>query len=370
MRQAESEHTGKSPMRAGDARRTSSTVASGRFLKACRRESVDRTPVWLMRQAGRYMPEYRKVREKYSILDIIRSPELSCEVTLQPISAFDLDAAIIFSDILPPLEGMGLRLEFVRGEGPLIQNPIRSDADVEALRVIPARESMAATLRAIGLVRREIERRGTPLIGFSGGPFTLACYAIEGGASRNFIRTKGLMAANPRAWELLMDKLSDVVSDYLLEQAAAGAQALQIFDTWAGELDPMEYLDKVLPYTRRVIERVRAAGVPLIHFATNVNGMLELVREAGADVIGIDWRIDIGEAWLRLGDGVAIQGNLDPAALFGPREELEKKTAAILDRVRGRRGHIFNLGHGVLPGTPVENVKRLVDFVHERGSAA
>jgi uroporphyrinogen decarboxylase len=316
------------------------------------------------------MPEYRKLREKYSILDIIRTPELSCEVTLQPMKAFDLDAAIIFSDILPPLEGMGLRLEFVRGEGPLIHNPIRSGAAVEALRVIPARESMAATLRAIELVRREIEMRGTPLIGFSGAPFTLACYAIEGGASRNFLRTKGLMAASPREWDLLMDKLSDVVADYLIEQAAAGAQALQIFDTWAGELDPMEYRDKVLPYTRRVVERVRAAEVPIIHFATNVHGMLGLVRQTGADVIGIDWRIDIGEAWARLGVAVAVQGNLDPAALIGPPEEMEKKTAAILEGVRGRRGHIFNLGHGVLPGTPVDNVKRLVDFVHERGSAA
>jgi uroporphyrinogen decarboxylase len=368
MRLAEFDRARERPAGVGDIDRTQSTPAGSRFLKACRREAADRTPIWLMRQAGRYMPEYRRVREKYSILDIIRTPELSCEVTLQPLDAFDLDAAIIFSDILPPLEGMGFHLEFVRGDGPVIHNPVRCASDIEALRVIPARETMAPTLRAIELVRRETDRREMPLIGFGGAPFTLACYAIEGGGSRNFLRTKSLMAASPDSWRVLMGKLSDVVADYLLEQAKSGAQALQIFDTWAGELDPADYRDKVLPYTRAVIGRARAAGVPIILFATNVNGMLEIIREAGADVIGIDWRIDIGEAWRRLGERVAIQGNLDPAALVGPPGVFERKAASILDRVNGRPGHIFNLGHGVLPGTPVDSVKRLVDFVHERGA--
>jgi uroporphyrinogen decarboxylase len=337
---------------------------SNRFLRACRRETVDRTPVWLMRQAGRYMAEYRKLREKHGILDIIRTPELACEVTLQPLHAFDLDAAIIFSDILPPLEGMGLSLEFVRGEGPVIHNPVRSEADVDALRVRSARETMGATLRAIELVRREIDPRGIALIGFSGAPFTLASYAIEGGTSRNFTKVKGFMSSNPPVWARLMGKLTDVVSDYLLEQARSGAEALQIFDTWAGELEPADYREMVFPYTRRVIERSREAGVPVIHFATGVNGMLETIRDLRSDVVGVDWRIELGDAWRRLGTGVAVQGNLDPAVLFGPWPEIERKATRILDQAGGKRGHIFNLGHGVLPGTPVENVERLVDFVH------
>jgi uroporphyrinogen decarboxylase len=318
-----------------------------------------------MRQAGRYMAEYRKLRKRHGILEIIRTPELACEVTLQPIRAFDLDAAIIFSDILPPLEGMGLSLEFVRGEGPVIHNPVRSERDVDSLRVRPAGETMASTLRAIELVRREIEGRGIALIGFSGAPFTLACYAIEGGASKNFTRVKGMMSSSPGAWAALMAKLADVVSDYLVAQAASGAQALQVFDTWAGELDPSDYREKVFPYSKAVIERARAAGVPVIHFATGVNGMLETIRDLGADVAGVDWRIDLADAWRRLGDGAALQGNLDPAALFGPWSEIERKTKRILDQAKGRSGHIFNLGHGVLPQTPVENVERLVDFVHE-----
>ncbi|UCG51152.1 MAG: uroporphyrinogen decarboxylase [Candidatus Latescibacterota bacterium] len=334
-----------------------------RFLRACRRERVDRTPIWLMRQAGRYMAEYRKVRERHSILEIIKTPELACEVTLQPLDAFELDAGIIFSDILPPLEGMGLDLEFTSGEGPVIRNPVRSTRDVEALRVLPANETMGFTLDAIRLVRRELEGRGVPLIGFSGAPFTLACYAIEGGGSRNYLRTKQTMSAT-EAWRDLMDKMSTVVADYLVSQADAGAQVLQLFDTWAGELSPRDYKNKVMPYTKSVIEKVRQAGVPIIYFGKNMNGMLEVVRELGSDVVGIDWRIDLDEAWRRLGDGVAIQGNLDPAALFDPWDELKKKAKVILEQASGRCGHIFNLGHGILPKTPVDNVRRLVDYVH------
>ncbi len=346
------------------------TNQDSRFLKACRREAVDTTPVWLMRQAGRYMSEYLAVRGKHTILEIIRSAELSCEVTLQPLNVFDLDAGIIFSDILPPLEGMGLRLEFAKGEGPVIHNPVRSAADVDALTVKPAGETMAPTLEAIRLVRREIDSRGIPLIGFSGAPYTLACYAIEGGGSRNYVLTKQMMASEKDAWRKLMEKMSDVVADYLLAQAAAGAQALQLFDTWAGGLSPADYSESVMPYNRAIIKKIRAAGVPIIYFATNVNGMLEVIRDLDADVQGVDWRIELSDAWKRFGHDVAVQGNLDPVALFDPWDELKKKAEHVLNQAGGRPGHIFNLGHGILPKTPVDNVKRLVDFVHERGATS
>lgn len=340
-------------------------LSNSRFLKACRREKTDATPLWLMRQAGRYMQEYRDLRQKYGILEIIKEPELACEVTMQPIKAFDLDAAIIFADILPPLEGMGLHLEFVGGEGPVIHNPVRTSADVEALTVRPAAEALSFTLEAIRLARRELDSRGVPLIGFSGAPFTLAAYAIEGGSSRSYVQAKSLMMGQPEVWHQLMEKLSEVVGHYLLAQARAGAQALQLFDSWIGAVSPADYRAHVMPYTRKAIEIARQAGVPLIHFGTGTNGMLELIRDAGGDVIGVDWGIDLGTAWSRLGDGVAIQGNLDPVALFAPWDELKKRAQFILDQAEGQPGHIFNLGHGILPHTPVENVRRLAEFVHE-----
>jgi uroporphyrinogen decarboxylase len=339
-------------------------MTESRFLKACRREPVDRTPVWFMRQAGRYMPEYRKVREKHPILEVIKTPELAVEVTLQPIQAFDVDAAIIFADILPPLEGMGIELEFVKGEGPVIHNPVRSPADIEALRVPPADENVPYTLEAIRLARRELDGK-VPLIGFSGAPFTLASYMIEGGSSRHYTHTKGLMYQHPAAWHTLMDRLAQLVGDYLRAQAEAGAQALQLFDSWVGALSPGDYREYVLPYSQQVIRTARSTGVPVIHFATDTGGMLELLKEAGGDVIGIDWRIDLDEAWRRLGYDVAIQGNLDPVALFAPLPEIERRAADILQRAGNRPGHIFNLGHGILPQTPVEHVAVLVDFVHE-----
>lgn len=339
--------------------------ANSRFLLACQRQPADATPVWLMRQAGRYMVEYRQLREKYTILDIIKTPELACEVTMQPIKAFDLDAAIIFADILPPLEGMGLQLEFVRGEGPVIHNPIRTAGDIDNLRVPPPEESLWFTLEAIRLARKELDSRHIPLIGFSGAPFTLASYAVEGGSSRYHLHVKGLMLNEPAAWQRLMSKLSDVVGNYLLAQARAGAQALQLFDSWVGELSPGDYERYVMPYSRRAIEIARQGGVPIIHFGTNTNGMLELIRDAGGDVIGVDWRIRLDAAWERLGAGVAVQGNLDPVALFAPWPALQERAQQVLDQAGGRPGHIFNLGHGILPNTPVDNVRRLVDFVHE-----
>ncbi|MEO8606443.1 MAG: uroporphyrinogen decarboxylase [Chloroflexota bacterium] len=336
-----------------------------RFLRACRREQVEATPIWLMRQAGRYMAEYRQLREKYSILELIKTPELACEVTLQPMNAFDLDAAIIFADILPPLEGMGLELDFVKGEGPAIYNPVRTADDVAHLRVTPPEESLSFTLEAIKLARAALDGRGLPLIGFSGAPFTLAAYAVEGGGSSNHLKVKSLMMSDPSTWHALMEKLSEVVGHYLLAQARAGAQVLQLFDSWVGQLAPEDYRHCVMPYTRRALDIARGAGVPIIHFGTDTGGMLELLRDAGGDVIGVDWRINLDTAWARLGDQVAVQGNLDPIALFAPWPELQKRAQIVLDQAQGRPGHIFNLGHGILPNTPIDNVKRLVDFVHE-----
>jgi uroporphyrinogen decarboxylase len=344
---------------------TPDSLQDSRFLRACRRETVDATPVWLMRQAGRYMAEYRKLRESYGILDLIKTPELAMEVTMQPINAFALDAAIIFADILPPLEGMGLQLEFAKGEGPVIHNPVRTADDVRKLRTPAPEETLSFTLEAIKLTRQRLDPLRIPLIGFSGAPFTLAAYAVEGGGSKNHERVKALMFSDPEAWDALMTKLAEVAGNYLLAQARAGAQALQLFDSWVGQLSPRDYRQYVAPYSKRAIEIAQAAGVPIIHFGTNTNGMLLDIRDAGGDVIGVDWRIDIDAAAQALGDGVAVQGNLDPVALFAPWESLRESAKDVLDRMKGRPGHIFNLGHGILPHTPVDNVKRLCDFVHE-----
>jgi len=335
-----------------------------RFLSACHQRPTDAVPIWLMRQAGRYMPEYRALRKKYSILDMIKTPELAVEVTLQPANAFDIDAAIIFADILPPLEGMGLKLTFEKGIGPVIHNPIRTPADISALRQPDPRESLAFTLTAIKLARQELAGR-IPLIGFSGAPFTLASYAIEGGSSRNYITAKSLMYGEPQAWHSLMDKLATLVGDYLFAQAEAGAQVLQLFDSWVGALSPADYREYVLPHSRKAIARAKESGAPLIHFGTNTGGMLPLIKTAGGDVIGVDWRIEPAEARKILGTDVAIQGNLDPVTLFAPSDVLKKRTAAIIDQMRGHPGFIFNLGHGLLKETPTEKVAELVNFVHE-----
>ena len=344
---------------------TDQVTLTNRLLKACRREKTDATPIWLMRQAGRYMPEYRQLRESCSILEIIKTPELACQVTMQPINAFNLDAAIIFADILPLLEAMGLELDFVGGEGPVIYNPIRSVRDVQQLKVVAPEASLWFTLEAIKLARVELDARGLPLIGFSGAPYTLAAYAIEGSSSKQYLRTKGLMMGEPATWHQLMEKLSEMVGQYLLAQAQAGAQVLQVFDSWVGSLAPVDYREYVLPYSRRAIEIASQAGVPVIHFGTGTNGLLELLRDAGGDVIGVDWSIDLDSAWARIGEQRGIQGNLDPVALFAPWEALQARAKTVIDQAAGRPGHIFNLGHGILPETPVDNVKRLVDFVHE-----
>ena len=339
-------------------------LSDSRFLKACRRQPTDTTPVWFMRQAGRYMPEYRAVRAKYSMLEMIRTPELACEVTLQPIKAFNLDAAIVFADILPLLIGMGLTLDFVQGEGPSIANPISSPAEIEALRTPPTEENVPFTLEAIRLTRSELASQ-ISLIGFSGAPFTLASYAIEGGGSKNYVKTKTLMFSEPTAWHSLMQKLAEVVASYLEAQVRAGAQAVQLFDSWVGALAPEDFREYVLPYLQQIARRVRATGAPLIYFGTELGAMLPTLAQVEADVIGLDWRTELDVAWQQLGGSLAVQGNLDPVALFGPWPEVRRRSENILRKANRRPGHIFNLGHGILPETPVDNVRRLVDYVHE-----
>jgi uroporphyrinogen decarboxylase len=333
------------------------------FLLACQRKPTPYTPVWLMRQAGRYMKEYRALRKKYSFLAMCKNPELAAEVTLQPIEKLRVDAAIVFADILLPLEPMGIHLEFAKDEGPLFREPIREMKQIEKLRIIEAEEDLPFLTDAIRLVRRELEGK-IPLIGFSGAPFTLASYIIEGGHSKNYILTKGMMYQDPVAWDRLMEKLSEVLIRYLNAQVRAGAQAIQIFDSWVGCLSPTDYEKYVLPYSKRVMDGVDR-GVPLIHFATTSSTLLEGMKRAGGDVIGVDWRVGLGEAWSRIGYDAAIQGNLDPVILLSSVDLIEREVKRILESAGGRPGHIFNLGHGILPNTPVENVVALVEMVHE-----
>ncbi len=333
------------------------------FLMACRKEPTPYTPIWLMRQAGRYMKEYRAFRKKYSFLEMCKNPELAAQVTLQPVEKFNLDAAIIFSDILIPLEPMGVEFEFAKGEGPVFHHPLRERKDVEKLRVIDPEEEIPFLMKAIQIVRKELEGK-IPLIGFSGAPFTLASYIVEGGHSKNYILTKNLMYQDRLTWDALMEKISEVLILYLNAQIRSGVQALQMFDSWVGCLSPGDYEEYVLRYSKKVMDGV-GRSVPLIHFATSSSALLELMKRAGGDVIGVDWRVNIGEAWARIGYDVAIQGNLDPVVLFGPVGLIEKKVKKILDTVGGRPGHIFNLGHGLLPNTPPDHVAALVDMVHE-----
>jgi uroporphyrinogen decarboxylase len=338
------------------------------FLRACRGLPVERTPVWLLRQAGRYMPEYRALRERHSMLELIRTPELAADVTLMPVDAFGVDAAIVFSDILPPLVGMGLDLDF--SDGPVIGTPIASARDVDLLGAPPAEETMAGTLEAIRIVRQELEPRGVPVIGFAGAPFTLASYAIEGGTSRDFSRTKAFMLSEPTAWKRLLTKLTTVQADYLLAQARAGAQALQVFDSWAGRaLGREDYLRYVASHNRELYASAARAGVPVINFSLGVSAYLEEAAACGGDVVGLDWTLPLDEAWRRVGLERPVQGNLDPASLLAPWRELQARIDGVLDRAGGRPGHVFNVGHGLVPQTPVDNVRRLVERVHERTSA-
>jgi uroporphyrinogen decarboxylase len=332
-------------------------------MLACRKQPVDATPVWFMRQAGRYMPEYRAVRKRHSILEICKSPRLAAEVTITAAERLNVDAAIIFADLLLPLEVMGVPFRFEAGEGPKIETPIRTPQDVARVR-----DDRAADLNyvseSIKLVAKHFEGK-LPVIGFCGAPFTLASYMIEGGGSRSYVETKRMMYNQPDAWDLLMKRLVNVLAAYTTEQVRAGADALQVFDSWVGCLSPEDYRRYVLPYVRTLIERLQKAGAPVIYFGTDTATLLADMQTTGAEVMGVDWRISLDDAWKLMSHRPAVQGNLDPVLLFASWSELKKRAEEVLRSVAGRPGHIFNLGHGILPGTPVENVIALADFVHQ-----
>jgi uroporphyrinogen decarboxylase len=333
------------------------------LLLAARRQPTPFTPVWLMRQAGRYMPEYRALRARHSFLELCKTPPAAAEVTLQPVERLGVDAAILFADILLIVEPLGVGLEFARGEGPVIHRPVRSAADVTRLQPIDAESALGFVFETVRLVKGALPAR-VPLIGFAGAPFTVASYVIEGGPSRDYIQTKRLMHEEPEAWAGLMTVLVKATAAYLNGQIAAGVQAVQLFDSWVGALSPDDYRSFVLPHTRALIGAL-APGVPVIHFGTGTAGLLPLMREAGGDVIGLDWRVDLDAGWRAVGTDVAVQGNLDPVALLSPPARFEPSVRRILQQAGGRPGHIFNLGHGILQSTPVEHVKALVDMVHE-----
>jgi uroporphyrinogen decarboxylase len=333
------------------------------FLAACRRERTPYTPVWLMRQAGRYMEEYRKLRAKFNFLDLCKRPDLAAEITVAPVERLGVDAAILFADILLLLEPMGVGLEYTKEDGPVIHSQIRSRTSVEQLLEFDPQEALPFVFETVRQSCAALDGK-VPLIGFSGAPFTLACYLIEGGGSRNYLRTKSLIYSDPGAWRALMQRLSSVIVKYLNLQIAAGAEAVQLFDSWVGCLSPDDYERYVLPHTRATIAGL-TPGIPVIHFGTGTAGILRFLRAAGGDIIGLDWRINLDEGWDRIGYDVGIQGNLDPAALLASPKEIRRRVAEILKQAGGRPGHIFNLGHGVLPETPVENVVAMVQAVHE-----
>jgi uroporphyrinogen decarboxylase len=351
---------------AGPVAATMATARADRFLRACRRQPVDATPVWFMRQAGRSLPEYRKVRERARLVDIVGDAALCAEVSLQPVARLGVDATIVFADITTPLPGAGVAVELVDGVGPVIDRPIGTAADVARLRPFDPEGAVGPLLEAIGILRRESP---VPVIGFAGAPFTLAAYLVEGRSPRELERTKTLMHAEPETWAALLDRIVDLDIAYLRAQVAAGAQAVQLFDSWVGSLSPYDYRTSVQPHVRRLFDGLRDLDVPTIHFGTGTAGLLEAMAEAGGDVIGLDWRVDLADGWGRVPDR-AVQGNLDPTLLLGPWSATEVQAHAVLDAAGGRSGHVFNLGHGVLPPTDPDDLRRLVDLVHERTAAA
>ena len=332
-----------------------------RFLRACRRQPVDATPVWFMRQAGRSLPEYRKLRERWSLLEIASEPDLCAEVTLQPVRRLQVDAAVMFADIMLPLTGMGVDFQLVDGHGPVIAQPIRSPGDVHKLRNVAGEEYAPRVLASIA---RVVSESPVPVIGFSGAPFTLASYLIEGGPSREFKLVKEFMYNEPRAFDELLGKLARMAADYLAAQVAAGVSALQLFDSWVGALSPYDYAHRVLPHTKAVFARLAGLEVPRIHFGTGTAGLLDLIGTSGCDLVSLDWRIGLDEGWQRAGHHLGVQGNLDPAVLLGPGDAVREQALDVLRRAGGRPGHVFNLGHGVHPESPVENLERLVELVH------
>ena len=335
---------------------------NARLLRALRREPVDRTPVWFMRQAGRYLPEYRELRGDRDVLEAVRDPAVAAELTLQPLRRMPLDAAILFSDIMTPLAAIGVGVRIEPGVGPVVDQPFRSDDDLRRLRTLEPEADEPHVLDAIRLVRKEID---VPLIGFAGAPFTLASYLVEGGPSRDHARTKAVMLGEPRRWGALVDVLVDLVVAHLRAQVEAGAQLLQVFDSWVGALSGEQYTRHVGPPMRRLFDALRPLGVPTIHFGVGTAHLLPAMAEAGGDAVGVDWRLGIDEAWDRVGPDRAVQGNLDPSAALVGGIALDDEVRDVLRRAAGRSGHVFNLGHGVLPDTPVGNLQRIVDLVHE-----
>lgn len=333
------------------------------FLRACRGEKVEYTPVWLMRQAGRYLREYQEVRSKVDFLTLCKTPELAAKVTLQPVDILGVDAAILFSDILICVEAMGMHLEFSEKKGPVLGEPVRTKAGVDRLTIPDTEDSMPFVLDTIKILRRELADR-VPLIGFSGAPFTLATYIIEGGSSKNFVNTKKMMYQNPGLFGGLLDKITSTVIEYLSAQIKAGAQAVQLFDSWAGILAPYDYENIIFPYVKTAVKALKKFDVPVIYFVNDCSGILHVAKKCGADVIGVDWRIDMEKAVKTVGKKISVQGNLDPLVLFGPKESIEERVQDILNKAESARSHIFNLGHGILPETPVENAVAMVEAVH------
>ncbi len=341
-----------------------------RLLAACRLEPVDKTPVWFMRQAGRCLPAYRELRTRYDILTLAKTPELCTDITLMPVDTFGVDAAVMFADIMLPIEAMGVSLEIQPEIGPIIHNPIRTRAAVDALRILDAEDATPFVFDAIRLIRRELAGGKAALVGFSGAPFTLACYMIEGRPSRDYATAKAMMFGDPPLWHALLEKVSEVVVRYLRAQVNAGAQVIQLFDSWVGALAPGDYEEFVMPHTKFIFDRLADVGAPTIHFGTGTATLLELMAQAGGDVISVDWRVPLDQAWDRIGAEHGIQGNLEPALLTAPWDRIDKGVRDVLRRANGRRGHIFNLGHGVPADTPPENLTRIVHLVHELTSTA
>jgi uroporphyrinogen decarboxylase len=349
---------------AGEAGRPAADHLAPALVRAARQEPVARRPVWFMRQAGRSLPEYRKIRESHDLFTICQNPELCAEVTLQPVRRLGVDGAVLFADIMLPVAfGLGVELQLVDGVGPVVEHPIRTAGDIERLQARAPGEAVPFVLETIKLLRRELDP-SVAVIGFSGAPFTLAGYLIEGKPSRDFLLTKTMMYAQPSLWDALMKRLSRLVLEYLLAQIDAGAQLVQVFDSWVGSLSPTDYRRFVLPHVAGIFNGLQRAEAPSIHFGTGTAGILSLMREAGGDVIGVDWRVDLGEAWRTIGYDRGIQGNLDPAVLLAPWPVIEDGARRVIEGAGGRPGHIFNLGHGVLPNSPVEHLQRLVEFVH------
>ncbi len=334
------------------------------FLKACRGEPVEYTPIWIMRQAGRYLPEYQKIRSKVDFLTLCKTPELAAEVTMQPIDILDVDAAILFSDILIPVEAMGLDLIFSDNKGPVFTNPVKDLTSVESLAIIESEQDVPFVMETIRILRKELDKK-VPLIGFSGAPFTLATYMIEGGSSKNFLHTKKMMYQNHPLFKELMERITTNVVGYLSAQIRAGAQAVQLFDTWAGVLSPHDYEAYIFPFVKYIIKEIKPFDVPIIYFVNNCAGLLDTIKRVNSDVVGIDWRVDMAKAIQEMGKGISVQGNLDPCVLFSSEEHIRVASEDVIHKASSARGHIFNLGHGILPDTPVDNARALVEAVHE-----